>query len=116
MSKSTWASFGAGFLLATVIVLAVLSESSCYDPHAQESRIVREVEAAGAGNISTYTVPGLVQWFSSRPDLARTVAGQCAPLERAAGANWGTSAEGSVCYAAAKMVPSPAMVADQRTW
>lgn len=103
-----------GLLLIVAVILG--SEAGCYDPHAQGSRIVREVESAGAGNISTYTIPGLVQWFSHRPELAKKVASECAPIESGAGANWGTSAEGSVCYAATKMVPPPPMIADQRTW
>ncbi len=102
--------------IPAMIAAIVLSEAACYDPNAQQSRIVREVEAAGSGNISTYTLPGLVQWFSHRPDLATRVANECRPIESVAGANWGTSAEGSVCYAASKMVPPAPMIADQRTW
>ncbi|HEX3682122.1 MAG TPA: hypothetical protein VHU83_06220 [Bryobacteraceae bacterium] len=98
------------------IPLIVVSETACYDPHAQDSKIVREVEAAGSGDISTYTVPGLAEWFSHRPELATKIADQCAPIARTAQANWRTSAEGTVCYVATRIAPPPPMVADQRAW
>ncbi len=97
------------------VVLIVMSVS-CYDPHAQESRIVREVEANGSGNISTYTAPGLSEWFSTRPQLAKKIAGECEPIRQIAGANWLTSSEGSVCHAAAIAQPPPEYTADQRAW
>ena len=101
------------FLTAAVLVLI---QAACYDPHAQDSKIVREVEAAGSGDISRYTVPGLTEWFSHRPQLATKIANECVPIVRSAPANWATSAEGTVCFVAAQMAPPPPMVADPRTW
>lgn len=99
------------FVLMTAGVLA-----GCYDPHAQQSKIVREVEAAGAGDLSTYTEAGLVQWFSSRPALATKIATECEPISRAATANWLTTSEGTVCHAADLMEPPPQYKADTRIW
>lgn len=109
-------SFLLGLAISAAITVIVVNESSCYDPHAQDSKVVREVEAAGAGNISTYSVPGLAQWFSQRPELATKIASECAPIEKVASASWATSAEGSVCYVATRTAPPAPMMADQRTW
>lgn len=81
------------------------SGMACYDVHAQQSAIVREIEANGSGNISTYTAAGLAQWFSSRPQLALKIARECEPISKASQANWLTSAEGTACYAAAQASP-----------
>lgn len=99
-----------------VIPLIIVIQIACYDPHAQSSRIVREVEAAGSGNISTYSVPGLTEWFSQRPEFATKIANECVLVARTAPANWTTSAEGAACYVATKTAPAPPMIADQRTW
>ena len=99
-----------------VIGAVTLLLAACYDPHAQDSKIVREVEAAGSGSLSTYTLPGLEQWFGERPELATKIAYECLPLRKRAGANWLTTAEGSVCRAAALTAPPPVPTADQRTW
>lgn len=112
---------GLPFPKWTLIFLAaipgiVVTQPGCYDPHAQQSKIVRQVEAAGSGDISTYTVPGLTEWFSHRPELATKVAKECASVARTAPANWATSAEGSICYVAARMAPPPPIIADRRTW
>lgn len=98
------------------LLLCLAASIACYDPHAQNSKIVREVEAAGAGNLSTYTQPGLVQWFSSRPELAKKIAAECQPISRTASADWLTTSEGTVCHAAELMEPPPQYKADQRTW
>lgn len=103
-------------LVMMLVATLVATESACYDPHAHDSKIVREVEAAGSGDISTYTVQGLTEWFSHRPELAKKVANECAPIAKTAPANWTTSAEGTVCYVATRMAPPPPITADQRTW
>ena len=94
----------------------VTAQTACYDSHAHDSKIVGEVEAAGSGDISTYTVPGLTEWFSHRPQLATKIANECAPVAKTAPANWATSAEGTVCHVAMRMAPPPPITADQRTW
>ena len=102
---------------ARIVIGAVtLLLAACYDPHARDSKIVREVEAAGSGSLSTYTLPGLEQWFGERPELAIKIAYECLSLRKTAGANWLTTAEGSVCQAAALTAPPPVPTADQRTW
>lgn len=101
------------FFAVTALLLIL---TACYDPHAQASKIVREVEAAGSGDISRYTVPGLTEWFSHRPQLATKIASECVPIARSAPANWATSAEGTVCFVATQMAPAPPLAADQRTW
>lgn len=100
----------------TLLAAIAAGETACYDPHAHDSKIVQEVEGAGSGDISTYTVPGLTEWFSHRPELAKKIANECAPIARTAPANWLTSAEGTVCYVATRMAPPPPITADQRTW
>ncbi|MBV8437256.1 MAG: hypothetical protein JOY95_07055 [Silvibacterium sp.] len=102
----------AGVLLGVFTFLM----TACYDPHAQDSKIVREVEAAGSGNLSTYTLQGLEQWFMERPQLATKIAYECLPLRKTATANWLTTAEGSVCQAASATAPPPPMTADPRAW
>ncbi len=49
------------FTFASLIAVSFLT--GCYDPHAQDSPIVREVQAAGAGNLSMFTYQGLAEWF-----------------------------------------------------
>ena len=102
--------------MKAIAMFLLLSLVGCYDPRAQESAVVREVEAAGAGNLNTYTQPGLAQWFSTRSELARKIAGECGPIAGNRGANWATSAEGTVCLAANRAQPLPQWTADQRTW
>ena len=103
-------------ILITATVLAAVCLSGCYDPHAQDSRIVREVEAAGAGNLSSFTYQGLVDWFFKHPDVTKKIAGECAAVARTAPANWLTTAEGTTCHAAEVAAPPPQFKADQRTW
>jgi hypothetical protein len=105
-------------MAGTMLMLALVVMVGCYDRHAQESAIVRFVEAKGSGDISTYSAPGLEQWFSERPALGAQVYGFCAPKYATSGANWATSAEGSVCMAARPYAPKipVVVVADQTTW
>ncbi len=106
----------APLLLLGVAIAGLTISSACYDPHAQESAIVREIEANGSGDLSTYTAPGLGQWFSVRPQFATRIAAECAPLARSSRANWITSAEGVACSAATQAAPAPIPVADTRSW
>jgi hypothetical protein len=86
--------------VAVMLMLAGLS--ACYDPHAQESQVIRLLEANGAGDLNTYSAPGLQQWFSTRPKLAQQVAQLCDPISKNSAANWATSAEGTACSAAVR--------------
>jgi hypothetical protein len=88
-----------------------LPQIGCYDSQAQNSAIVRQVEAAGAGDISSYTLQGLVQWFSVRPQFALQISNQCRAVAMTAPANWLTSAEGTTCHAADISAPPPTYTA-----
>jgi hypothetical protein len=99
-----------------VLVTAAVTQVACYDPHAHDSAIVRQIEANGSGDISTYTMPGLVAWFQQRPALATAIAAECRPVSLTANANWITSAEGTACRAAIVTAPPPEFKADSRTW
>ena len=83
-----------------ILAAAALLLTACYDRNAQRSAIVRQVEAAGAGDLSTYTQQGLTQWFSTRPQLAQQIAAECVPIAKVAPANWLTTSEGTVCHVA----------------
>jgi hypothetical protein len=87
--------------MKSALILFALIQLGCYDPNAHRSQIVREVEGAGAGDLRTYTAPGLRAWFAKRPDFAIHISTECRPLAKVAGANWITTAEGSSCQAAA---------------
>ena len=102
--------------VGTWLAALVFFLNACYDSHAQDSKIVREVEAAGSGDLSTYTLQGLEQWFGERPQLATKIAYECFPIRKTATANWLTTAEGSVCQAAFATAPPPPMTADPRAW
>ena len=103
-------------LFLTGSFLTALILTSCYDPHAQSSPIVREVEAAGAGNLSTFTEPGVTEWFGKHPDLDRKILAECAPIFQRADANWYNTAEGTVCRSARRAEPPPVWTADPRRW
>ena len=103
-------------ILCLCSLMSVLMLAGCYDPHAQDSQIVREVEAAGAGNISTYTYQGLGQWLAQRPELAKKIAAECVPIAQKAPANWLTTAEGTTCHAAQVVAPPPEIKADTKAW
>jgi hypothetical protein len=102
--------------LATCLLASFLVVVGCYDPQAQDSKIVQEVEAAGAGNLSTFNYQGLALWLADRPALTRKVYAECVPISRTAAANWNTTAEGTVCHAAATVLPPPNLTADTRAW
>ncbi len=103
-------------LALTILIPAISGSLACYDPHAQSSKIVREVEAAGSGDISTFTPQGLAFWFQQHPKMALQISAECAPILKTAQANWVTSAEGSVCQAALSNQPPPTVTYDKRSW
>ena len=102
--------------MSALLVMAGLT--SCYDPHAQESKVIRLLEINGAGDLSTFSAPGLQQWFSTRPELAKQVAMMCGPISKTATANWATSAEGTACSAATRVMAFTYhhVDADKTTW
>lgn len=87
------------YLLAIPLLL-----SACADPNAQNSAIVRRIEAAGSGDISSMTPPEIEQWFFRKgdPQLVASIAASCQQLEKSAAAGWDLrTAEGRSCMAAA---------------
>lgn len=103
---------------AGIAVFFSLLAVACSDPNAHSSAIVRQVEAAGAGDISSSQVPEIASWLVRHNDrrLIATVNSECAPLRRAAPVNWTfRTAEGRVCAAVAS-VYFPEVTADQRGW
>ncbi|MGA8026199.1 MAG: hypothetical protein WB992_03580 [Bryobacteraceae bacterium] len=102
----------------SLILLCICAAASCYDPHARESAIVRQIEAAGSGDISTFSEPGLVKWFGAHQEFAKQITRECIPLAQNKPASWIMTAEGTACHSAslaATWSPSP-LVADQRSW
>ena len=101
---------------AASIIVAIMT--ACHDSNEQRSPIVRLMEQNGSGDLSSFTAPGLQQWFAVRPDLAKRVVGMCEPIAKNSTANWVTSAEGTACAAAQRTIAFlPAKVtADQRAW
>jgi hypothetical protein len=85
-------------LLVPALVLFALG--GCYDRNAQKSEVIKLMQANGSGNLSTYTQPGLQQWFSVRQPLAEKVAAMCDPISKNSTADWAISAEGTACAAA----------------
>jgi hypothetical protein len=91
---------------------------SCGHPGPQTSAIVREVQRAGAGDVSTFSEPGLYKWFGAHQDVARRITDECRPLSEKADAGWIMTTEGTVCHSAslaATWAPKP-IRADQRAW
>jgi hypothetical protein len=103
---------------AGTVLIVVLMTTACHGSRAQESRVIRLMEENGSGDLSTYTAPGLQQWFAARPDLAKRVVSMCEPIAKNSAANWAASAEGTACASARRTIAfMPAKVtADQRAW
>lgn len=92
--------------------------ATCHVPHESDSQIVKEVVAAGAGDASGFTDPGLSQWFSKHIEVAKKIASECVPISRNPTATWIFTAEGEACHAAALVVAwTPKEYrADPRAW
>lgn len=87
---------------------------ACFDPHAQESRIVQEIEAVGSGNLDAVTIPGLAQFFAHHEALATQVNHECVPLREKANTHWIETAEGKACFAAQRFAAQPHYTSDTR--
>lgn len=99
-----------------ICLLSAVALTGCYDSHAQQSAIVREVEAAGSGNLDEATIPGLTVFFGSHQGLAGKVSAQCAPLVSQADAHWTETAEGKICRVAPVFAPRTNWTSDQRSF
>ena len=84
---------------------------SCSDPNARQSVIVREVERAGAGDVSGATPPEIAIWFSHHPEkqaVIDRINEQCKPLRVQADMNWAMrTAEGRICSVAQQIATPP---------
>lgn len=65
-----------------------------------DSRIIREVEAAGSGPVENASVQSLFTCFEQHTHLANQITKQCQQVKKTALATWGNSPEGHVCEAA----------------
>lgn len=88
---------------AALLLLSIFLLVGCYDPHAQSSAVVREIERNGSGDISSMTSQEVGAWLVNHNDrnLINRVAVACAPLRARAQAGWDyRTAEGRACTAA----------------
>jgi hypothetical protein len=76
------------------------------------------VVAAGAGDPSHFTDPGLDQWFATHLAVAKKIAVECIPLGENQPATWIFTAEGTACHAAGLVVARTPKEygADTRAW
>ena len=103
-------------LTFSLLILTGMTLCSCYDPNAQTSAIVREVESAGSGNLDVSSLNGLVMFLSARPSLAKRIDQECEPLAERADAHWVETAEGRACLAAHRAAPPIEWQSDKRSF
>jgi hypothetical protein len=99
-----------------LLLLSCLPFVGCYDSHAQQSAVVREVEASGSGNLDFSNPIGIAVYLSSRPELAKRLNYECEPLYLNGDAHWAETAEGHVCLAAHSVAPPTTWSADPRSF
>jgi len=76
--------------------------SACSNPElpASRSAIVKMVENAGSGDLSSTSSPQIEDWFRKHRDLAVQVDDTCKTPREKADANWQATTEGRICTAA----------------
>jgi hypothetical protein len=99
-----------------LICFSIVALCGCYDPNAQTSVIVREVEAAGSGNMDVSSPIGLNTFFAARPELASRINTECEPLASHGDAHWAETAEGRICSAAHNNLPPTNWTSDGRSF
>jgi len=72
-----------------------------------KSKIVQQVEAAGAGDLSTASATSIQQWFLHHEDLAKHINKECEAVKPNANATWSDSTEGRTCHAASFFSDAP---------
>lgn len=82
---------GLSFLTACGIVFKSNS------PASGTSKIVAQVEAAGAGPVDNASKEALFYWFRDRIPLTLAINKQCKEIRSSASAAWEDTAEGRVC-------------------
>ena len=90
------------FFLPVLVTLSCMPEP--------KSKIVQEVEAAGAGDLSAATEVSIVGWFNTRRDFAKKISQECEPVSKNAPANWAQTTEGKTCSAATSFYDAPVVV------
>src|SRR5687767_3497285 len=85
---------GAG--MAAMMLVGCARTGSTEPP----SAIVRKLQDAGAGDLSTASAASIQQWLGPRRALADEVEALCKPIRATAKVSWAETAEGRVCVAA----------------
>lgn len=80
------------------ILLMTLVLASC--TREPDSAIVRQVEAAGAGNVRAASNDALLDWFRKHPEVGQEIRKLCEPIRTNAPATWADTTEGRVCQGA----------------
>jgi hypothetical protein len=68
------------------------------------SPIVKEVQDAGAGDLSTESEETIEKWFVEHEKLAIHVRDECSAIKANKPADWSVTTEGRICTAATKAV------------
>jgi hypothetical protein len=84
-------------VFAVVAVGMILAGCKKAEP---PSPIVKEVEDAGAGDVSKASAESLQTWFKQHWDLAYRIKLECSKVEPTKAADWRETTEGRVCKAA----------------
>lgn len=79
-------------------ILMTLALASC--TREPDSAIVRQVEAAGAGDVRAASNDALLDWFRKHPQVGQETRKLCEPIRKDAPAKWADTTEGRVCQAA----------------
>jgi hypothetical protein len=84
--------------LAVVFTIGI---TGCHTPPVRpKSAIVRELQAAGSGNISQSNVAGIGMWFATQPQpVKRHFYEECVAATAKADSTWNATDEGKACEA-----------------
>ena len=92
-------------LIMTAFCLASIAGCKTSGPgSAAESKIVQEVQAAGAGQLDQTAEPAIQGWLGQHVEVAKRIGPECNVVMKSATANWSSSTEGRVCTAAAQVL------------
>jgi hypothetical protein len=80
-----------------ILLMTVVLASCTREP---DSAIVRQVEAAGAGNVRAASNDALLDWFRKHQEVGQEIRKLCEPIRKNAPATWADTTEGRVCQGA----------------
>lgn len=84
-----------------MVLMSVVAFAMCACKKTEPaSAIVRRVEAAGAGDLSSASFDSIEQWFLKHQDVGWQTKKECMPIQDKAPAGWADTTEGRVCRAA----------------